>query len=109
LTECARGQTEAGAWILPTLRDRLEDALSTEDYRVERVDATYSTQRCHVCEGLADVGQATISCETENCPVDAVCRDRSAAATLARRARRRHGGRELDVAGAAGTEGNSSN
>lgn len=86
LAECARGPTKAGEWVLPAFRERLEATLAAEGYRVERVDATYSTQRCHVCGELADLSRATITCETEGCPVDAVCRDRSAAVTLAGRA-----------------------
>jgi len=86
LAACARGQTKAGEWVLPTFRDRLEATLVEEGLRVERVDPAYSTQRCHVCGELADVGRATITCEAPACPVDTVCRDRSAAVTIARRA-----------------------
>jgi hypothetical protein len=85
LAECARGRTKVGSWLLPTFRDYLENRLAAGGYQVERVDAAYTTQRCHVCGELTDVGNATISCETGSCPVDAVCRDRSAAATIAQR------------------------
>jgi transposase len=85
LAECARGRTKVGSWLLPTVRDYLEDTLAAAGYQVDRVDAAYTTQRCHVCGELADVGNATISCETADCPVDVVCRDRSAAATIAGR------------------------
>jgi len=85
LAECARGPTKAGEWVLPAFREQLKATLTAEGHRVERVDANYSTQQCHVCEELADVSRATISCETEDCPVDTVCRDRSAAATVAKR------------------------
>lgn len=86
LAECARGATEAGQWVLPAFRDRLEATLAAEGYHVKRVDATYSTQQCHVCGEIADVGRGTILCETADCPVGRVCRDRSAAVTLAQRA-----------------------
>jgi len=86
LAECARGRTKAGEWVLPAFRGHLEAVLAAEGYRVERVDATYSTQRCHVCGELADVSRATITCETDDCPVGRVCRDRSAAVTIAGRA-----------------------
>lgn len=85
LAECARNRTKASEWVLPALRERLEVTLAAEDYRVERVNAAYSTQRCHVCGELSDLSPATITCETEGCPVDAVCRDRSAAVTIAQR------------------------
>lgn len=86
LAECARGRMKAGEWVLPTFREHLEATLAAEGFQVERVDAAYSTQECHVCGELTDVSRATITCETEGCPVDGICRDRSAAATLANRA-----------------------
>jgi transposase len=86
LAECARGRTKAGEWVLPTFRDRLEATLAAEGFHAERVDHTYSTQQCHICGELADVSRATITCKTPSCPVDDICRDRSAAATLAKRA-----------------------
>jgi transposase len=85
LAECARGRTKAGEWVLPTFRDHLEAALGAKGFQVERVNAAYSTQQCHVCGELTEVSRATISCDTEDCPVDGICRDRSAAATLAKR------------------------
>ncbi|QLC35753.1 transposase (plasmid) [Halarchaeum sp. CBA1220] len=86
LAECARGDVEAGDWLLPWFRACLEAALAAVGVRVERVDPTDSTRECHVCGALTDVGRATIRCETPDCPVNRVCRDRSAAVTLARRA-----------------------
>ena len=86
LAECARGQTKAGAWVLPAFRDHLESTLAAEGYSVEHVDARYTTQRCHCCGELADVSRATITCETDDCPVETVCRDQSAAVTIAKRA-----------------------
>jgi len=101
LEECARGETKAGGWLLPAFLDRLEDALTSAGYRVERVDPKYTTQECHVCGELAEVSDATIACETPDCPVDVVCRDRSAAVSIAKRWDPRPDGRprsaELDV------------
>lgn len=85
LSASARGRTEAGEWVLPALRDYVEATLEVEGVRVERVDASHTTQECHRCGQLADVRPATISCEVEICPVDTVCRDRSAAVSIARR------------------------
>lgn len=86
LAECARGRTKAGEWVLPAFRDRLEARLVGEGFQVEHVDAAYTTQECHACGELVDVSRATIACGTEDCPVDVVCRDRSAAVTIANRA-----------------------
>jgi len=85
LAACARGRTKAGEWVLPTVRDRLEATLAVAGHRVEYVDAARSTQECHVCGAAADVSRATIACPVPDCPVDEVCRDRSAAVTIARR------------------------
>ena len=86
LEAAARGGTKAGEWLLPTVRERATAPLEGEGYRVVRVDHHESTQRCHHCGALADVGRGTIRCENPACPVERVCRDRSAAATIARRA-----------------------
>jgi len=85
LLECAQGATKAGEWVLPAFRDRLEATLRAEGHRVERVDAAYTTQRCHICGQVGDVSRATISCTNAGCVVDAVCRDRSAAVSIANR------------------------
>jgi len=86
LVECARGTAKAGEWLLPTVREHLEATLPREGYQVRRVPVEYTTQQCHVCGELVDVGEATVRCDVEACPVDRVCRDRSAAVTIARRA-----------------------
>jgi len=88
LATAARSRTKAGEWILPAFRDRLEAMLAAEGYRVERVDTAYTTQECHICGELVEMSRATIVCETEECPVGRICRDRSAAVSIAQRARK---------------------
>jgi len=85
LAECARGPTEVDSWLFPVVRDRIEWELRCAGYRVERVSRKYTTRQCHVCGQLARMESATISCATDDCPVDVVCRDRSAAVSIAGR------------------------
>ena len=85
LAECARSGEKVGWWVLPELRHRLEADLAAAGYRVKRVSPKYTTQQCHVCDELASIGDDAISCTTETCPVDTVCRDRSAAVSIAKR------------------------
>lgn len=85
LAVCARGATKAGEWVLPAFREKAESVLRARGFQVERVTAEKTTQECHVCGQLAQVGKATIRCETEHCPVSRVCRDHSAAVSIAKR------------------------
>lgn len=74
-------------WILPMLQARLEASLEAGGYAVAYVDRDYTTRACHHCEQFAAVEDDTIVCTTADCPVDEVGRDRSAAVSIARRAR----------------------
>jgi len=86
LAACARGPTKVGGWRASQLSAAVWRAtLATEGVRVERVDAVDSTQECYVCGELAEVRCGMIKCETDGCPVNVVCWDRSAAVTPAQR------------------------
>lgn len=50
------------------------------------VDPEYSTQECHFC-GELGVDDDQLHCQNDECPVESVCSDRSAAVTLAKRGR----------------------
>jgi hypothetical protein len=86
LVECLRSRTGVDEWFVPALQQRLTAALLAEGYRVEYVDPDSTTRLCHRCSSEADVRPNTIQCTTETCPVETVCRDRSAAVTIAQRA-----------------------
>ncbi|QLG49102.1 zinc ribbon domain-containing protein [Natrinema halophilum] len=85
LSECRRGETDLGSWLLPVLQHAFADAAVAEDYDVEYINPKYTTQQCHVCDQLGDVDSAGLECTTESCPVDVVDRDRSAAVSIAKR------------------------
>jgi hypothetical protein len=79
---------DAGAYILPELLARLETVLVAEGYAVGHVSPKYTSKLCHHCEEFGELGESTLRCTTDTCPVDTVCRDRSAAVTIATRGTR---------------------
>lgn len=78
---------DTDAWVLPMLQMRLTASLEAAGYAVTFVDRDYTTRACHHCEQFAVVEDHTIRCTTADCPVDVVGRDRSAAVSIAQRAR----------------------
>jgi transposase len=74
-----------GAWLLPTFRKALVERANEVGLPVARVDPSGSTQECHSCGEVGDVGSKMLKCTTPDCPVGEVCRDRSAALTIAQR------------------------
>jgi len=81
-----RTSTELGAWLLPALQAAISEAALDAGLPISYVDAKYTSQACHVCEKLGRLEDDVVVCTTDDCPVDAVCRDRSAAVTIAGRA-----------------------
>lgn len=72
-------------WILPAFLDELVDAAAATGVPVVQVDPKYTTRACHACQQFASVRDGVIECPTEGCPVGVVCRDRSAAVSIANR------------------------
>jgi putative transposase len=87
LGECVVEGAYLECWLYPTLLGELTERATAAGITVVQTDADYSTQQCHACADLAVVEDETIRCTTPECPVGEVCRDRSAAVTLARRVR----------------------
>ena len=85
LEECVRKGMEAACWLLPTIQQRLVDLSRSESVPIATVSAKHSTQECHACGELAWPRKKIVQCTTEACSAGRVCRDRSAAATLAKR------------------------
>lgn len=86
LRELITDGAEPECWIFPTLQNRLVELARAVGVPVATVDPAYSTRECHVCQQFARVENDVIHCTTPECPVGEVCRDKSAAVTLARRA-----------------------
>ncbi|ELY99927.1 IS1341-type transposase [Natrialba chahannaoensis JCM 10990] len=76
---------DVGTWLLPALQQAV--ALKAQEVRipVTYVNPKYTTQQCHVCGDLGRPENDTLECTTEDCPVGTVCRDRSAAVSIAQR------------------------
>jgi putative transposase len=85
LLECARSERDLQYWLLPEMKQRLHDAAVDAGLMVVATNQRYTTKQCHVCGEFTVVERESITCTTEDCPVDTVCRDRSAAATIAGR------------------------
>ncbi|ELY31225.1 transposase, IS605 OrfB family protein [Natrialba magadii ATCC 43099] len=74
---------DVGTWLLSALQHAV--ALKAQEVRipVTYVNPKYTTQQCHVCGDLGRLKNDTLECTTEDCSVDTVCRDRSAAVSIA--------------------------
>lgn len=76
---------DVGTWLLPAFQSVLVDHAVAAGIPVAYVDRDFTTKECHECGQLARQDSATIVCTTDDCPVDEVGRDRSAALSIARR------------------------
>lgn len=85
LEECVIDGARIECWLFPSLKTRLAVKAGAAGVAVAEVDEEYSTRQCHICKQFTSVQDETVDCPTEDCPVDVVCRDLSAAATLAER------------------------
>ncbi|MDS0220880.1 zinc ribbon domain-containing protein [Haloarcula sp. S1AR25-5A] len=75
-----------GAWLLPALQGAITEVALDAGLPISYVDAEYTSQACHGCAKLGRLEDDVVVCTTDDCPVGAVCRDRSAALTIAGRA-----------------------
>jgi len=80
-----RTADELGTWLLPALQQALADRARDAGLPVAYVDPMNTTQECHTCGALGVVDDQVLVCPREDCPVEATCRDRSAALTIAQR------------------------
>jgi hypothetical protein len=86
LVECRRGGVDVGTWLLPAFQHRVVQATESCGYRVEFVDRDGTTKECHACEQQdTHIGPSHLVCNNDDCPLDHVCRDQSAAVTIAKR------------------------
>ncbi|ELY96697.1 IS1341-type transposase (ISH12) [Natrialba chahannaoensis JCM 10990] len=76
---------DIGTWLLPALQHAVAVKAQAAGIPVTYVNPKYTTQQCHVCGELGRLKNDTLECTTENCSVGTVCRDRSAAVSIAQR------------------------
>jgi IS605 OrfB family transposase len=86
LVACRYGQVRAPTWMPTAVQAVIAERVANAGVPVTYVDPTCTTQECHTCGLIGHVEYETLVCTTPDCPVDEVCRDRSAAVTIANRA-----------------------
>lgn len=89
LRVCENGGLRYSAWIPPTTQAILTEQAVDAEVPVVHVSPHNTSQECHRCGHIGDLDPEVLACTNERCPVEAVCRDRSAAATIAERGRER--------------------
>lgn len=87
LSDCIESGAAVECWLYPAMQRAIIEAAAEAGIPVVSVTEKHSTQQCHGCLDFARVGDETIQCTTEDCPVGTVCRDLSAAVTVAQRVR----------------------
>ncbi|ELY93053.1 transposase, IS605 OrfB family protein [Natrialba chahannaoensis JCM 10990] len=81
-----RTTDDVGSWLLPALQHAIAVKAHDAGVPMRYVDPKYTTQQCHSCGELGHLERETLECTIEDCPVNTVCRDRSAAVSIAQRA-----------------------
>lgn len=81
-----RTAADVGTWLLPALQQGIAVKADEVGIPVRHVDPEYTSQQCHNCGNLGHLENETLECTSIDCSVGAVCRDRSAALSIAKRA-----------------------
>lgn len=79
--------SNAGTWMMPALQAVLQERAVDAGIPVARVAPERTSRECHRCGADGELGAATLRCPAEDCPVERVCRDASAALSIAARFR----------------------
>jgi len=88
LVEAAYGERRWPSYCPDVAQHILAEQALDAGVAVTYVSPDYSSQLCHECETLGETGGRgceTLTCVNNDCPVGEVCRDRSAAVTIASR------------------------
>ncbi|MDS0284747.1 zinc ribbon domain-containing protein [Haloarcula onubensis] len=88
LVEAAHGAMAWADYCPAVAQQLLADRALDAGLAVAYVPPEYTSQLCHECGTLGDLGGRgceTLTCVNDDCTVGEVCRDRSAAVTIARR------------------------
>lgn len=86
LVEAAHGGIRWASWCPPVALSILVDRATAAGLPVVRVDPHETSTRCHACGERGELRKDVLACQSKECPVDEVCRDRSAAVSVAKRA-----------------------
>ena len=82
-----RTGSEHWGWLLSALQTALVCKANEAGVPITAVDPAFTTQECHHCDEIGECVRRMLKCTNDDCPVDYVCRDRSAAASIAKRSR----------------------
>lgn len=85
LRACRNGNVRLAAWCPPAVQSVLVKCAVKNGLPVTYVDPHDTSKECHRCGERGKLGEARFRCTNDACPIDDVCRDRGAAATIARR------------------------
>lgn len=81
-----RTAADVGTWLLPALQQAIAVKADQAGIPVRYVDPQYTSQECHNCRDLGHLENETLECTSSDCSIGTVCRDRSAALSIAKRA-----------------------
>jgi hypothetical protein len=85
LVACKHGNVAPSEWIPSVAVHELVERVRGAGVPVITADPDGTTSECHRCGERGEVGRDLFTCLDEECPVNDVCRDRSAAVSLAKR------------------------
>jgi transposase len=83
LVAARHGDVSEATWF-PAVQAVVADRVVDASVPVTYVSPKYTSQQCHACDLLGRLDDETIRCTTPDCPVGKVCRDRSAAVSIAK-------------------------
>lgn len=85
LVACRHGRTQPAVWIPPAVQAVVARRCVDAGIPVASVDPHATSRLCHECGQRGELDGTHLVCETSTCPVDEVCRDQSAAVSIAKR------------------------
>ncbi|PSQ03436.1 hypothetical protein BRC95_08895 [Halobacteriales archaeon QS_5_68_33] len=85
LIAARHGDVREATWFPAAVQAVVADRVVDAGVRVTYVSPKHTSQQCHACGLLGQLDDETVRCTTPDCPVGEVCRDRSAAVSIARR------------------------
>jgi len=85
LVEITHGEVRQSSWVPPVALEVLIDRAAAAGVPVATVDPEHTSQEYHHCGEIGDLSPKGLHRRRDDCPVKKICRDRSAALTIARR------------------------
>jgi transposase len=85
LVACKYGNVAPSEWVPGVAINLLPELVRDAGVPAVSVRPEGTSSECHRCGERGDLGRDVLTCTTASCPVDDVCRDRSAAVSIANR------------------------